>query len=155
MLTERIIRDAKPGPKPVILWDGAVKGLGVKVFPSVQKSYVLSYRTGGRKRLATIARCTETSLTAARERAGAELVRVRDGEADPLDRHREAREAATIEEGIERFFAEVVPERLRIGKMKPKTVQEYRLQSKTIRGAIAGGGSRRSPGETLSGWCSR
>ena len=32
MLTERIVRDAKPAPKPMILWDGQVKGLGCRVF---------------------------------------------------------------------------------------------------------------------------
>ena len=43
-------------------------------------------------------------------------------------------------EGLDRFFDETVPERIAIGKLKPKTVQEYRLQSKIIRGAI---GARR------------
>ena len=31
MLTERIVRDAKPGPKTRILWDSTVKGLGLRV----------------------------------------------------------------------------------------------------------------------------
>ena len=44
MVTERIIRDAKPGEKPQILWDSTIKGLGIKVFPSGQKSFVISYR---------------------------------------------------------------------------------------------------------------
>ena len=136
MLTERIIRDAKPEPKARILWDAAVKGLGVKVFPSGQKSFVVSYRVGGRKRLATIARCAEVSLKTARKRAGDELLGIRAGESDPLERQRDARNAPTVEEGIDRFFAETVPERLRIGKLKPKTVHEYRLQSNTIRDAI-------------------
>ena len=52
MLTERKIRDAKAGPKATILWDSHVKGLGVKVYPTGLKAYVLSYRAGGRKRLA-------------------------------------------------------------------------------------------------------
>ena len=43
-------------------------------------------------------------------------------------------------EGLDRFFGETVPERIAIGKLKPKTVQEYRLQSKTIRSTI---GARR------------
>ena len=46
MLTERIIRDTNPGPKPVILWDSQVAGLGCKVFPSGRKAFVLSYRIG-------------------------------------------------------------------------------------------------------------
>ena len=61
MLTERIIRDAKPEPKARILWDSQVSGLGCKVFPSGLKTFVLSYRVAGRKRLATLARCGEIS----------------------------------------------------------------------------------------------
>ena len=56
MLTEKRIRDAKPGPKPAILWDTAIKGLGVKIQPGGTKAFVLSYRAGGRKRMATLAR---------------------------------------------------------------------------------------------------
>ena len=129
MLTERIIRDAKPEPKARILWDGTVKGLGVKVFPSGQKAFVLSYRTSGRKRLVTLARCSEFSLKAARERAGAELVRIRDGEADPLERRREAREAPTVADGLERFFDEFVPERIATGRMTRTTAIKYRNQA--------------------------
>ena len=138
MLTERRIRDAKPEPKTRFLWDSQVTNLGVRITPKGAKSFVLFYRAAGRKHLATLARCSEISLKSARERAGRELAAIRDGEADPLSRRREARQAPTVDEGIDRFFDEYIPERLRIGKMKPKTVQEYRLQSKTIRDAIGG-----------------
>ena len=136
MLTERTIRDAKPETKTRFVWDAQVKGLGVRITPAGAKAYVLFYRVAGRKRLATLARTSELSLKAARERAGDELAAIRAGESDPLERQREARAAATVDEGIDRFFDEYVPERIAIGKMKPKTVQEYRLQSKIIRGAI-------------------
>ena len=75
-------------------------------------------------------------MKAARERAASELVRIRDGKAGPLERRREAREAATVNEGLDRFFDEYIPERLSIGKLKPKTVHEYRLQSKGIQAAF-------------------
>ena len=136
MLTERRIRDARPEPKPRFLWDGQVKNLGVRVTPKGAKSFVLFYRAAGRKHLATLAKCSEISLKAARERAGRELAAIRDGGADPLSRRREARQAPTVSDGLNRFFAETVPERLTIGKLKPKTVQEYGLQSKGIRAAI-------------------
>ena len=129
MLTERRIRDSKPGPKPTIMWDSQVAGLGCKVFPSGQKSYVLSYRAGGRKRLATLARCSEMSLKAARERAGAELVGIRDGEGDPLERRRDAREAPTVADGVQRFFEEYVPRRIADGRMSERTKLDYRTQA--------------------------
>ena len=129
MLTERIIRDAKPESKARIMWDEAVKGLGAKVFPSGQRAFVLSYRTGGRKRLATLARCSELSLKAARERAGAELVRIRDGDADPLERRQKVREAPTVADGLRRFFDEYAPARIAIGRMTDRTLVDYRLQA--------------------------
>ena len=137
MLTERIIRDAKPGPKPHIIWDGGVTGLGCKVFPSGRKAYVLSYRVGNRKRLATLARCSELSLREARERAGAELVRIRNGETDPLRRREQAMKAPTVNDGLDRFFNEYVPERVRIGRLSLRTVDDYRAQSdRSLRTAI-------------------
>ena len=129
MLTERRIRDAKPGPKTAILWDGTVKGLGVRITPNGAKSFVMSYRAGGRKRLATLARCSEIPLREARDRAGRELAAIRDGDADPLDRRREAREAPTVADGLDRFFAEFVPERLAEGRMTRTTAAKYRNQA--------------------------
>ncbi len=128
-LTEKRIRDAKPGPKPTTIWDSQVVGLGVRVFPTGRKSYVLSYRAGGKKRLATLARCSETSLREARERAGREMAAIRDGEADPLTRREEQRAAPTVAEGIERFFAEYAPRRVELGRMSPRTVREYLHQA--------------------------
>ena len=60
--------------------------LGMRITPKGAKSYVLVYRAAGRKRLTTLARCTEVSLKAARERAGAEQAAIRAGESDPLER---------------------------------------------------------------------
>ena len=54
MLTERIIRDAKPEAVQRVLWDSQIKGLGVRVTVAGMKSFVIDYRTGGRQRRATI-----------------------------------------------------------------------------------------------------
>ena len=130
MLTEKRIRDAKPGARAGILWDSTVAGLGVKVFPTGRKAFVLSYRVDGKKRLATLGRPSELSLKAVREKAAAELVRIREGEGDPLQRRRDLREAPTVREMVEKFFAEVAPVRVQAGRMSPKTVENYRSQSK-------------------------
>ena len=136
MLTEKRVRDAKPEAKTRILWDSHVKGLGLRITPAGSKSYILNYRITGRTRRATLARASEISLKTVRERAGEELVAIRAGGTDPLQRRREAKEAPTVDEGIDHFFDKYIPERLRIGKMKQKTVHEYRLQSKGIRVVI-------------------
>ena len=138
MLTERRIRDAKPEPKTRFLWDGQVKNLGVRITPKGAKSFVLFYRAAGRKHLATVARCSEISLKAARERAGRDLAAIRDGEADPLKRRRVAREAPTVNDALERFFGEYAPARMEAGRLAEKTVTDYRKQSRRYVGPLLG-----------------
>ena len=125
MLTERIVRDAKPGPKPRILWDAQITGLGCKVFVSGRKTYVLFYRVGRRQRLATLGRYPDLSLRDARELAGDELGKIRKGEADPLERRRRQREAPTVNDALARFFNETVPQRIASGRFTERTAREY------------------------------
>ena len=126
MLTERIIRDAQPREKTFILWDKRTAGLGLRVTPGGARSYVLNYRANGRERRLTLARAGEASLSEIRKMAGAMLVRIRAGGEDPLEERREAREAATVAEAMDRFFHEFLPERQRIGRMAAKTAKDYR-----------------------------
>ena len=83
-LTERRIRDAKPGAKTYLLRDRDVVGLCVRVPPGGTKAFCLDYRANGRRRLATLARVGEISLKDAREMAGREKVAIRAGKADPV-----------------------------------------------------------------------
>ena len=129
MLTERIIRDATPEAKTRILWDHQVKGLGVRITPRGTKSYILNYRVAGCEHRATLARASEFSLKTARERAGTELLRIRDGGADPLSRRRDARGAPTVNDGLNRFFEEFAPARVVSGWLTEVTVQTYRNQA--------------------------
>ncbi len=129
MLTEKRIRDAKPGPKPAFLWDGQVKGFGLRVFPTGHKAFVLKYRdAAGRTKLATLARASEISLADARERAARELVKMRDGETDPLQRRQEARNAPTVADLCARFLTDYAPGRIERGRLTERTLREYRLQ---------------------------
>jgi integrase len=138
VLTERRVRDAKPGLKTRFLWDGQVKNLGVRITAKGVKSYVVFYRSAGQKRLATLARVAEVSLREARDRAGRQLAAIRAGEADPLDRRR-ARVAPTVADGLDRFFDEYAPARLALGRMSPRTVQLYGSQAKLyVRPALGG-----------------
>ena len=131
-LTEKRIRDAKPGPKPTTLWDAQVVGLGVRVFPSGSKSFVLSYRVNGKKKLATLARCSEISLRDARDRAGRELAAIRDGETDPLRRREEIAAAPTVTDLFDRFFSEYVPRRREAGRMAESTARHYTRQRRYV-----------------------
>ena len=132
MLTEKRIRDLKPGPKTAFLWDGQVTGLGVRITPAGAKSYVMFYRAGGRKKLATLAKCAELSLKDARERAGRELAAIRDGGTGPLERRKQEREAPTVADAFARFFDEEAPRRIEAGRMKADTVRQYRLAASYV-----------------------
>lgn len=130
MLTERIIRDARPESKTRILWDATVKGLGLRIAPGGTKAFVLNYRVNGRERRATLARAEELSLKMARKWAGEQLVRIRAGETDPLEVKREAKSAPTVGEGLSRFFEEFAPARVEIGRLSPRTVADYQWMAR-------------------------
>ncbi len=129
MLTERMIRDAKPRSRPYILWDSRIKGLGVKVTPGGTQTFLIDYRTDGRQRRATIGRPSEISLADARHRAASELDAIRNSGDDPLQRKRERREAPTLADACSQFFEEYTPDRIRQGRMTPRTEQTYRYQA--------------------------
>ena len=130
MLTERIVRDAKAGPKQRILWDGQVKGLGCLLQVSGRKTYVLSYREYGRKRLVTLGRCSDFSLRGVRDFAREELARLSRGDEGLLERRRRAREAPTVNDALGRFFDETVPRRIAAGRLTERTAGEYRRQAR-------------------------
>ena len=127
-LTQRAVRDAKPGKKTCFFWDSDLKGFGLRITATGAKSYVLSYRFEGRKRLATLGRSPQTSLKEARSRARRELAAIRDGASGPLERHRKVAEAPTVADGVERFVHEFMPERVSIGLMRKCTVETYTQQ---------------------------
>ncbi len=56
-----------------IHWDDELPGLGLKITRTNRKTYVVSYRAGGRKRRKTLGQTSELTLAEARERA-AELL---------------------------------------------------------------------------------
>lgn len=130
MLTERKIRDAKPGERHLIIWDDKVKGLGVRIAKGGTKTFIIDYRTGGKQRRATLARTSEISLKDARERAGRELAAIRAGDAGILERRKQLMDEPTVADGIARFFDDYVPGRMRDGRMSANTRKNYLLQAK-------------------------
>ena len=122
-------RSQKPEARIRILWDSQVKGLGLRITPRGTKSYILDYRVAMRECRATLARTSELSLKAARERAGEELAAIRAGRPHPLERRHEANAAPTVADGLDRFFNKFAPARIDIGRMTARTVKEYRKQA--------------------------
>lgn len=128
-LTEKKIRDAKPGSATHIEWDDVVKGLGLRITAAGVKSYVFNYRVDGRMRRMTLGRTSELALSVARERAGEARQAVRGGR-DPLGERQNQKTLPTVSEGLDRFLTEYMPQRVEKGRMAERTAREYTRQIK-------------------------
>jgi integrase len=73
----------------VVLWDDETPGLGLRIYPSGQRAFVLSYRHQARKRLIALGRYGILTLDMARDRARKALAHVE--ESDPLAERQKVR----------------------------------------------------------------
>ena len=131
-LTERRIRDAAPRAATWILWDAAFKSFGVRIAPGGTKSYVLDFHDAGKHRRVTLARVGELPLKQARALASRQMAKVRAGDAHMLDRRREAAEAPTVADTVDRFLNDHAERRIANGRMKPRTVADYAAQCRAV-----------------------
>jgi integrase len=104
-------------------YDSDVVGFAARITAGGARSYVLRYRVrgSGRERTYTIGSTTNWQTTAARAEAK-RLHRLIDQGGDPLADIKDAREAPTVADLIDRFLAEYVGPRLR-----SETTRNYRL----------------------------
>ena len=79
ILCERFVAGLRPGGRDIVLWDAALPGFGVRVYPSGRKVYVVQARAGGAPRRATVGAHGEIGAEEARARAEAELRRIKAG----------------------------------------------------------------------------
>ena len=90
VLTQRSVGELAydpTGPSHQIRWDTKVVGLGLRVYPSGKRSYLISYWHDGRKRRMVLGSASHLTLKQARDRAKIELARVTKRQ-DPLDKKR-------------------------------------------------------------------
>lgn len=85
-----------------VLWDDALPGFGLRVTEAGRKSFVLSYRAGGRKRFLTLGLYGVLTLDQARGKARKVLASVLDG-ADPVKERQEERRRAEAAETVADF----------------------------------------------------
>ena len=94
-----------PGQKEAFFWDDEISGLGLRVYPSGRKVWVLQYRdAGSRTRRLPIGQSSAIDPAAARKLAGECLRRVAGG-ANPSVERRQARKAATVGDIFEAYLA--------------------------------------------------
>lgn len=120
-LTKRQLESASysgTGNARCVLWDDDPRGLGLRIFPSGRKAFVLSYRTVGRKRLMNLGDYGVLTLDIARRRAKAELASIENENRDPLAEKRK-RELEARTGTVEAMFRAYIADR------KPKTADEF------------------------------
>ncbi|MBL8660512.1 MAG: DUF4102 domain-containing protein, partial [Rhodospirillales bacterium] len=86
---------AGDGKSRDVRWDDKVAGLGLRIYPSGRKAFVLSYRVGGTKRLMVLGDYGALTLEMARKKAQQERAKVYDGQ-DPVQQRRQTQAAPTI-----------------------------------------------------------
>jgi len=67
-----------------ILWDDALPGFGIRIYPSGRKSFVISYRMQGKKRIMVLGAYGRLTLDQARKMAKQKLAEVIGGR-DPIE----------------------------------------------------------------------
>jgi integrase len=107
-----------PATRSVLFWDtghpDSIKGFGFRVFaptkrhPSGARSFFISYRVAGFERRHTIGSFPTWTVTAARAEAKELRRRIDLGE-DPAEAKREARDAPTVRDLIDRFIRDHLP----------------------------------------------
>lgn len=119
-LTKRQIEALEPADKDYFVWDTELSGLGIRVFPTGRKQFVLQYRFGRTSRRMSLGRFGALTPDQARGLALEALVKIRH-DVDPQLEKRERREAVTVNELAKRFDEEHIEVRL-----KASTAKEYR-----------------------------
>ena len=105
-LTKKIIDKFKyegNGISQDIRWDNQLPGFGIRIYPTGRKSFVLAYRTNGRKHIMTVGQYGVFTLNQARDNAKEMLVKVNNG-GDPLHDRKKLVRGKTINDLCEAYL---------------------------------------------------
>lgn len=148
-LTKRLIDSFKYEGKPQgkgmsrdVRWDSQTPGFGIRIFPPDEnsrsrKTFILSYRAHGRKRLLTIGAYGVLTLDQARDKAKSLLGKVIDGE-DPLQERQAESKGKTVKELCEAFISRFAKIHKKSWKTDQSRIKKYilpafgRLKAKSI-----------------------
>jgi integrase len=120
-------RSLASGTSRDVRWDDKIKGLGLRVYPTGEKQFVLSYRIKGRKRLITIGKFGDPlTLDMARSKATRLKSGLLDGK-DPLRYRQDERGAPTVTELANRYLREHARKNKR-----PRSCRDDELMLKNI-----------------------
>jgi integrase len=122
-LTDAIVKHLPvPGTGKTITFDSQLGGFACSVYASGKRTFILDYRTRGRRhRRVTIGSFPDWNTAAARAEA-AGLKQIVDRGGDPLGDIKATRGAPTVNDLCDRFLAEYAP------RKRPSTQYSYRTQ---------------------------
>lgn len=118
-VTKRAVEGLEIKPKDYLIWDGDLRGFGVRVYPSGKKTYLVQYRKGRRTRRLTLGQHGALTAEDARKLARRELGEVAKG-LDPSFERKAHRRAPDVKNLCDRFMAEYVADHC-----KPTTARGY------------------------------
>jgi integrase len=121
-LSKRQIDTAIATERDSYLWDGDLKGFGLKVTPTGKKVFIVQYRVGGRQgrtRRITIGTYGPVTADQARGEARKLLGQVASG-SDPAEPNDQRRSDSKIDVLLDRFVDEHI-----LANLKPRTAEEY------------------------------
>jgi hypothetical protein len=96
-LTKRVVEAAEPQSRDYVVWDDELPGLGLRVFVSGKRSYLIQYRSAGRSRRYTIGLHGVWTPELARKEARIQLGRVAQGD-NPAEERQLDHKALTVKE---------------------------------------------------------
>ena len=120
-LTKRKVDEAEVRPARYTVFDSEIRGFGLRIFPSGQKSWIFEYKVeGGRKaatRRVTIGKTTDFSPDEARKIADTLRAQAKVGQ-DPQKAKSDSRQASTVKEVADAFLREHVKQKRRTATMR-------------------------------------
>lgn len=133
-LTKQAVKDLEtPQKGQAFLWDGELRGFGIRAIPSGLKTFVLQYRNAeGRSRRIVLGRFGVLTVEQARDKAKIKLGAVADG-GDPAE-EAGPRETITVAEICDWYLAEAEAGRIlgrRNRPIKPSTIAMDRSRIET------------------------
>jgi integrase len=120
-ITKRTVDQLSPGSRDVLLWDGEVRGFGIRCRPSGAMHYILKMRAGGRQRWLTIGRHGSPWTPDGARTEALRLLGLKAAGKDPASERDRQKGVITLAELGARFLREYVPQHC-----KPRTAYEYR-----------------------------
>jgi integrase len=118
-LTEKLVKGAPPRERDYYLFDEDVRGFGAVIYRSGGRGFLITYRSGGRKRFHTIGRWPDWTVVAAREHARL-IRRDIDNGKDPQAERVERREVPTFADLADRYCREHLP------RLAPRNASDQR-----------------------------